>query len=760
MSLIDLDTNRQKTQMLLKSLFSLFCMFCLNFAGCKSESVPVTVHPLQDDVKQLTESPHSEDSATSRIEQLSITDTSLAAKNEPMALTAFPIPETANNNSKASRYTSKIIEAGERNIPTAVKPEIYSPGEILAETESVITTQERPSSGPDINIPVLNEPGMADELISVNFDQVEIRTILKTIGDITGINFVVDDTVRGTVTVMSPTKIRLGDIYNFLESILEVHGYAAVPAAGDLVKIVPRAEAVKRNLQVRIGSNPAEIPRNDSVVTQIIPLNYAKATEVSQIIQPRLATGAQMAVYPRTNSIVITDASSNIHHIAKIIQKLDISGSKEQLTVFSLNYASAQVLSEQITRIMQKSKLASSQAGRTLSMPQIETDIKILPDVRTNSLIAVANTQDTETIDRLVKQLDVQRPIGANNVHVVYLKNARAKEVAESLTGALANLKIAVALEATQPVHVTADEGTNALIITASPQDFEVIAEIIDKLDIVREQVLVEMFIVEVSEDGLKEVGIDWATLDQAITGSVRFFGATNFGPRVDFASGDLEGMSIGAWKKTGSDTSIGPILHALEKKSGVNILSTPHILTSNHNKARIIVGENIPFVIKSRITEPDPATPTVIKTFEYKDVGITLEITPHISQGGLVRLEIDSEFTKLVETVTTSTDTPTTAKRQAQTVVTMNSGSTVVIGGLIRDDKVTIDKKVPFVADIPLIGGLFKFKRDQLQKTNLLIFITPHVMASQQDLDQITEEKKKEMMPVLEELKKNNTKR
>jgi len=563
----------------------------------------------------------------------------------------------------------------------------------------------------------------------------------------------VDDSVRGTITVMSPTKIRLGEIYKVLESILEVKGYAAVPA-GDLVKIVPRAEAARRNLQVRIGSKPSEISKSDSLVTQIIPLRYADATEVGQIIKPLLATSSHMATYPRTNSILITDTSSNIHHVAKIIQKLDVTGSKEQVTVIELRYASAQVLSEQIMRIMQKTKVSSLQAGRSRQIPQIETDMKILPDVRTNSLVVLANAQDTKTIAGLVKQLDIQRSSRASNVHVVYLKNAQAKETAETLTGALADLRITGAIEATQQVQVTADEGTNALIITASAQDFEVISEIIEKLDIVREQVLVEMLIMEVSEEGLKEIGIDWATLDQAVAGSVRFFGATNFGPGVDFLSGDLEGLAIGAWKKNGTDTTIGPILHALEKISGVNILSTPHITTSNHQKARIIVGENRPFVMQSRITETDPITPTVIKTFEYKDVGISLEITPHISQSGLVRLEIDSQFTKLVETVTAaSIETPTTAKREAQTVVSMNSGSTVVIGGLIRDDKLTIEKKVPLLSDIPLVGGLFRFQRETLQKTNLLIFITPYVLASQEDLEQITEEKKKEMELTVEDI-------
>jgi len=613
---------------------------------------------------------------------------------------------------------------------------------------------EQPFSETTVNLPALNKPGMADELIYVNFDQVDIRVMLKTIGDITGINFVVDDRIKGSVTLMSPTKIRLGEIYQVLESILDVKGYAAVPAgAGDLVKIIPREEAVKRNLQVRIGSDPSEIPRNDSIVTQIIALKYADATEVSEIVKPLLTTGLHMTTYPRTNSIFVTDTSSNIHHIAKIIRNLDVPGSKEQITTIPLTYASAQVLSDQITQIMDADRGVPSQTGRTRTTSAIETGMKILPDVRTNSLIAVANPQDTETIKTLARQLDTQRPRGVNNVHVVYLVNASAKETAESLTGALANMRITGALEGTQQVQVTADDGTNALIITASAQDYEVIAEIIEKLDIVREQVLVEMLIMEVSEDGLNEFGIDWATMDDPVEDSVRYFGATNFGPRLDFLSGDLEGLAVGAWKGTGSDVRIGAILHALEKKSGVNILSTPHITTSNHTKAKIIVGENRAFVTQSRITETtDLITPTVIKTFEYKDVGISLEITPHISQGGLVRLEIDSEFSKLIEDVTTpSTDTPTTAQRQAQTVVSMNSGSTIVIGGLIRDDKTNIEKKIPLVGDLPLVGGLFRFQKERLQKTNLLMFITPYVVSNQEDMEQITEAKRKEMEPALE---------
>jgi len=724
----------------LKNLFCLLCILSLSFTGCKSDSKPATIAPLQGNITGLTESWRSNDPASKQTGQLIRMGADLAGKKDPAALTASSAPPG-------------VTTVGKESIPPTEGAQVRSIAEILPPSGSNITAAQ-PAGGAsetNVNLPALDKPGMADELVSVNFDQVDIRAVLKTIGDITGINFVVDENVHGTVTVMSPTKIRLGEVYRVLESILEVQGYAAVPA-GSFVKIVPKAEAAKGNLQVRVGSDPSLIPQNDSIVTQIMPLNYANAVEVGQIIQPLLDTGSQMATYPTTNSIVITGTSSNIHHIAMIIQKLDVPGSKEQVTVMGLQYASAQVLSEQITGIMEKSKGASAQAARTRSAPQTETSMKILPDMRTNSLIVIANAQDTETVRRLVEQLDVQRPVGTTNIHVVYLKNAQAKEVAQSLTAALTNLKIAGALETTQPVQVTADEGTNALIIAASAQDFEVIAQIVEKLDIVREQVLVEMLIMEVSEDALKEIGIDWGTLDQAVEGSVRGFGSTNFGPRADAKSGELEGLAVGTWRNVKNAkgevfTAYGTVLHALEELSGVNILSTPHILTSNHHKAKIVVGENRPFVMQSRITETDPATPTAIKTYEYKDVGISLEITPHISQSGLIRLEINSEFTKLIEDVTSpSTETPTTAKRQAQTVVSMNSGSTVVIGGLIRDDKVTLEKKIPLVSDIPVVGNLFKFKRDRVQKTNLLMFITPHVMGSQKDLEQITNEKKKEM--------------
>jgi general secretion pathway protein D len=605
---------------------------------------------------------------------------------------------------------------------------------------------------PATNMPLL-KPGMADEKVSINFDNVDIRTVLKTIGEITGINFIPHESVTGTVTVMSPTPIRLGDIYAFLQSILDVHRYATIEM-DNAVKVVPKAEAAKNHLQVRIGADPADMPLTDVIVTQIIPLQYADAAEILQIIEPILSTGAQITTYPRTNSLMITDTSANIHHVAQVLQQLDVEGSKEKVLLFPLKHASAQVTSEQLTRILDRNRAAGLAPGRANGPQMPGNGPRVLPDERTNALIVIANEQDVQTVTGLIEQIDIERPAGMNNINVIYLKNADANEVARSIEETMSNMKLTGVAQGVQPVRVTADPSTNALLVAATPQDFKVIAEIAEKLDIVREQVLVEVQIIEVTDESLREIGVDWATLDDAVVDSVRGFGITNLGPRINFLSGRAEGLFAGAWQLgAAGDLKIGAILQALEKQSGVNILSTPQLLTSNHRKAKMIVGENRPFVTASRITETtDPINPTVIKSFEYKDVGITLEVTPHISQGGLIRLELNSEFTKLIDDITTvSLDTPTTAKRTIQTVVTMGSGVTVVIGGLIRDDKVKTVKKIPLLGDLPLVGPLFQSQRDHVQKTNLLLFITPHVMSDQQDLQKMTQQKKEEMAPALE---------
>ena len=615
------------------------------------------------------------------------------------------------------------------------------------QSNSRVSGKSTKPAAPEVYMPELLKPGVADKLISLDFDQVDIKIFIKTIGELTGINFLIDDNIRGTVTLISPTKIRLGDVYEVFESVLQVKGYAAVPA-GKIVKIIPRADASKSNILIRVGGNPELIPENDTVVTQIIPIRFANIAELSSSLTPLVSTGGNLTTYAQSNSIVITDTSSNIHRMAKLIQELDTEGAKENIALIRLKHGSANIISEQIKQILQQSPASSGgRVARAIPGGGIAA-LKILPDERTNSLIVLANPEETEIIMGLVTELDVERPVEASNVHVIYLNHAEAVDLEKSLSKVLAQLVSVGKIESREPLQITADESTNSLIIVASSQYYRIIEDMIGKLDVAREQVLVECQIIEVSEDVLKEIGVDWATLDEAVADSVRGFAFTNLGPMVEAASGDLEGLAIGVHREVGGQATIGAVLKALERHTGVNILSTPQILTSNHQEATIIVADNVPYVRDSRITELDPATPTTIQTYDFKDVGIELKVTPHISPGNLVRLNVDASFSKLVPSAATGEiegDTPTTATRDVKTVITIPNDVTVVIGGLIRDDKSTTVKKIPLLGDLPLIGGLFRVDGDRVQKTNLLLFITPHVLTSQEALEKITELKKQQ---------------
>ncbi len=637
------------------------------------------------------------------------------------------------------------VLAGEWTPPREEEPAAEeAPAQEGPETAAAPPRPELPPFDP-VRMPALVKPGMADKPVSLDFDQVDIRLVLKTVSDLTGVNFLVHGNVAGTVTLMSPTEIRLGEIFDVLNSILAIEGFAAIPA-GNLVKIVPRPDAGKHNLPTRYGSDPADIPQDDGVVTQIMPLRYVRAGEISGWVTASVTTGSQVTTVANTNALIVTGTSSNIHQIAKLVQQMDVPGAAGDLEVIRLEYAAASELARQLMEILEERAAAPAAPGRPAAGPGAGGVRKVLADLRTNSLIVIAEPGERERVRELVERLDVERPLTAGNVHVVRLQHADAEEMVQSLSGALEALAKTAGEERGAPIQVAAQVSTNSLIVTASAQDYAIIADIISKLDTPREQVLVEMTIMEAGQEAVEELGVEWATLTEPGR-HLRGFGDTDFGVRIEELSGTLEGLSIGAFElDSAGRTRIAAILHALERDSRVNILSKPHVLTSNNQEAKIVVAENVPFVQQSRITETDPATPTTIRTFDFKDVGIEMTITPHLSAGGQVRLEIASSFSQIIESATgLGPETPTTAKREAETTVSVTSGSTVVIGGLMRDDEIASERKVPLLGDVPLLGALFRRTRQTSQKTNLLIFITPHVLTLPEDMEDMTARKQVE---------------
>ena len=512
----------------------------------------------------------------------------------------------------------------------------------------------------------------AEEFVSFNFDNADIKVIIKLVSKLTKTNFVFDESrVRGTVTVNCPKRITIGDTYKTLQSILEVKGFAMVPS-GDLVKIVPKSEARVRSVEIRIGKEIEDIPRDDRIFTQVVRLEHANVQEVWKLIGPLVPKDGSVVVSAQINTIVITDTSSNIYRLMKII-----------------------------------------------------------------------------------REVDRESPAGQKKIYVCYLENADPEELAKVLSGIRVEETSQegakprrvprmreISLQA-KPV-IIADKSTNSLVITATPRDYATLEGVIKKLDIKRAQVLIEALIAEVSLDKLSELGTELATWEEPVEGSRRVFGGSSYSLRDAVKAGELSGAVLGVMK----GSQIGAIINYYKKDSDFNILSAPYLFTRDNEEAEILIGENIPYVIKSRITETDVRSPTVIKTYEYKDVGIKLRITPHISPKGFVRLEIYELIEKLKEGQ--SVDTPTTIKREIKNTVEVKDGSTVVIGGLIRDDKQRVVQKVPFLGDIPILGLLFRRSRDVVQKTSLLIFITPHVIKTPEDMSAMTEEKRKEGKAVL----------
>jgi len=605
---------------------------------------------------------------------------------------------------------------------------------------------------------VLEEEG---RLVTMDFREVEIGTLVKFIGELTGKNFVVDERVRGKVTVISPTKISVSEAYKVFESILEVHGYTTVPA-GKVIKVVPATEARGKSLTTRVGTEA--LPDADTMITQVIPIRYATVNDVKALFTPLVSKNSLLVAYQPTNTLIVTDVLSNINRLLTILKQVDIAGYALELVVVPLQYASAKIVAQELKTLFEAKKTAprtprpKGQEVAEISAPE---GFKLIPDERTNSLIVLATAQTIRMIKGIIEKLDGEIPRGKGNIHVYYLEHAVAEDLATILTGvakeagegakagaAPATTKLPVLGE---NISVTADKTTNALIIIASPQDYTVLEEVIKKLDIVRAQVYVEALIAEVTLDKVTQLGVQWNWTEEAKEGGYRRYGGTDFNMTDALQDAAVAGLLMGVTKGFIGSTDVPDIKALMQLYTGdsdVNILSAPRLLTTDNEEAEIIVGEERPFLKSSQLSDAG----STLQTWDYKDVGITLKITPHISKGKLLRLEIFAEIKSFVEEVADLAGAVITTKRQATTSVIVEDGSTVVIAGLIRDDKTGGISKVPLLGDIPLLGWLFKSRSQTKIKTNLLIFITPRIVTSAEDLIKITEEEKERREKYIEE--------
>lgn len=601
------------------------------------------------------------------------------------------------------------------------------PAEILDEPVSAEMMDEPPPEMMDEPVParVIDDtfapiPTNGEKSVTLNLSDADIRAFIATVSEMTGKNFIVDPRVKGRVTMIFSSPTSPANIYEVFLSVLKVHGYAAVPS-GDAIKIIPDAGAKQDSIPTLSGD---EAPDSDDLLTQVVQVNHADASQLATILRPLLPQQAHIAAHTGSNTLLITDTASNVHRLVNIIRRID-QANNFGVSIIKLQHARADTLVQTLNQLIKTTVTKGAAPDQVQS---------ISADERTNSLILNGDPSWRTNITGIIMQLD--QPVeNEGNTEVIYLKYAKAKTLSEVLRGVgdkmlKSSQGSGKAPSTESQFDIQADESTNALVVTAPPYLMTSLKSVIDKLDIRREQVHIEAIIAELRDDKAIEMGVEWQTPDPT-----RGFYATTRTP-ISGASGSVLGgtvvpgtLTVGSGFTLGYFTGgdIRALIKAFASDTDTNILSTPSLVTLDNEEASIHVGQNVPFVT-GQYTNSDAAGATnPFQTIERHDVGIKLNVTPHINEGKTIELKIDQE----VSSVTTNPDVEglTTNKRTINTTVLVDDGEIIVLGGLIEDDLSEGDSKVPLLGDIPLLGYLFSSKRTTYNKKNLMVFLRPHIL-------------------------------
>ena len=631
--------------------------------------------------------------------------------------------------------------------------------------------------------PPITVAAPASETVTLNFVNAEIDAVVRAVADITGRNFVVDPRVKGTINIVSARPVPRALVYPTLLSALRLAGYAAVESDG-IVKIVPEADAKTQGGVVGTGSG-------DRLVTQVIVLRNESAAQLVNVLRPLITPNNTIAAFPSANALVITDYADNLRRIERIINSLDQPSAAEPLLV-PVRHASALDIVTMVNRLMTD---APAPGGAPVDASQRVT---LVADPRSNSvLVRSENPTRAARVRQLIEQLDTPgRPGG--NLFIIYLKNADASRVAQTLRALLGGgdggaqptgptslappnaftasgttapsptsttasattsalpFTAPAGAGATNGVTVQADTANNALIIMAPEPIYNNLRAIVEKLDVRRAQVYVEALIVEVSADKAAELGIQWQALGGLDNSGTSAFGGTNFGARgsgtniIDISINPLSagpGLNLGVIRGTlnlpgilGNITNLAFLARALETQVSANILSTPALLTLDNEEARIVVGQNVPFVTGQYATTGGTTTVQPFQTIERRDVGLVLRVRPQITEGGTVRMLIYQEVSRIQDQSVASGII--LSKRALESSVVVDDNQIVVLGGLIEDRMSDGSDKVPVLGDVPGVGTLFRYDSRRREKTNLMVFLKPTVLRGSQQGREITSER------------------
>jgi general secretion pathway protein D len=624
------------------------------------------------------------------------------------------------------------------------------------------------TSGNSGNVPAKKSP----EPVTLNFINAEIDAVAKTLATLSGHNVVVDPRVKGTITLTSNVPVAPSQALRLFAAQLRTQSFALVESAG-LYLVVPEADAKLQSGGVSAGAVPAS---NGQIVTQIFQLNHESANNLVPILRPLISPNNTLNVNPGTNALVITDYADNLQRLARIIAALDVANATG-VEVIPLKNA----LATDLVPILQRLLDSGAASGAAPAAGQTDATFKttVLAEARSNSLILRAANSARMTLARsLVSQLDQPADKGLNaasgNIHVVYLKNADSTKLAATLRAAIsaqgssaggANSAMTTGMtSSTNPANnaaggganasfnsaggqpstggqIQADPSTNSLIITAPEPQYRQLRAVIDKLDARRAQVFVESLIAEVSAEKAAEFGVQWQgplggkgdTNIGLLGTNFRVGGANLIALAAQGASGNVapsSGLNIGVAHNSNGTYVLGFLARFLQTTGDGNVLSTPNLLTLDNEEAKIVIGQNVPFVTGQYTNNNNTAgSVNPFQTIERKDVGLTLRVKPQISENGTVKLQIYQEVSRLDPASINSATGLITNKRSIESSVLVEDGGIVVLGGLLQDDFGNSQERVPGLGDVPLFGNLFRADSRSRKKTNLMVFLRPVVV-------------------------------
>lgn len=605
------------------------------------------------------------------------------------------------------------------------------------------------------------------DAVMLNFVNAEIEGVVKVVSEVTGKNFVIDPRVKGTINIVSADPLPRALVYEVFLSALRLQGFAAIEDRG-IVRIVPEVEA-KLFPSPTIGARGMARISGDRIQTQVFALKYQSASQMVPILRPLIAPNNAITAYQNSNTLVITDYANNMLRLSRIIDSIDQPSGSDPI-VIPLQYASAVDVAATVNQLF-----AESLQGATTT--ESTQRFSVVADARSNSLLARSGDPSRLVqLRKFVAMLDSRTNAGGN-IHVVYLKNAEAVKLAETLRaiyqgdaaaaaspaaaplgvpatgGSGQMLAASTTPAATTPGIIQADAATNSIIITAPDAIYNNLRAALDKLDVRRAQVYVEALIVELTADKAAEFGVQWQNLTGLGKDGAQAFGGTNFGGAGRNIIGLSQnpttaapGLNVGVVNGRVTIPGIGQILNlgvlvrALETDGNANILSTPTLLTLDNEEAEIVIGQNVPFITGQYALSGGATTPTPFQTIERQDVGLKLRIKPQISEGGTVRLQIYQEVSSIDDR--SNPAGVITNKRAVASTVLVDDGQIVVIGGLIQDAVTEGVDQVPVLGSIPWIGGLFRSRTRSHSKTNLMIFLRPTLVRDSQRADVFTSQR------------------